>query len=276
MNKKVKSILGSILVIGVVTAMLGASTQSWLSDEEKSVGNFLVAGSLDLKVDLVNSTHYRHNGTLLEWKNFSEKNLGPRDKFFCWDDIKPGDYGEFTLSLHLYDNPSYLYFNISNILDIDNGINEPEDMVDGVKNGSDSTPTGDLDDYVFFWIWIDWGVIPGFGDDEESEGDNECQCSSGEPVITHGHLKDISPNGETWNLSKIMEMYGYPYGISGIMQPCVTYYIAIAWFIPGEDMKEGDYFEPFDYYLPEDIPGAGNIIQTDKWAADMTFYVEQI
>jgi len=223
MDKKMKGILGSVLVIGIAMTMIGASTVSWFED------------------------------TL----SFEERDLTAGDVFFNWTDIKPGDYGEFTISLHLYDNPGYLFFNISNIFDDDNGINEPEDMVDGSMDGKDGTPDGDLDDYVYFWIWIDWGVTPGFGDDEESEGDNECQCSSGEPVIIHGHLKDISPNGETWNLSEIIKAY-QPFGtiIPPYMEPCVTYYIAIAWFIPGEDVQEGEYFEPFNYYIPEDLPGA--------------------
>lgn len=272
MEKKIKGILGSMLVIGVVLTMMGASTFSWLSDEEKSFGNRLIAGSLDLKIDLVNSTHYRYNGTLVEYTSFPMKNLGPRDKFFKWNDIKPGDYGEFTISLHLYDNPGYLYFNISNIVDIDNGINEPEDMVDGVKNGSDGTADGDLDDYVFFIGWIDWGYTPGWQgkENDTGEGDNECQCYYGEPVITYGFLKDIS-DPEQYNLSAIM----LEAGGEGIMKPCVTYYFAIAWFIPGETLKAGEP-DPFGNTHQFDMPGAGNIIQTDKWAADISFYVEQV
>ena len=272
MNGKIKSILVSILVVGVVAAMLGASTISWLSDEEKSVGNFLVAGSLDLKIDLVNSTHFRHNGTLIEWNSFDEKNLGREDRFFSWKDIKPGDYGEFTISLHLFDNPGYLYFNISNIVDTDNGINEPEDMVDGIVNNNDTTPDGDLDDYVYFYGWIDWGMIPGWqGPNEDPyEGDNillitDAAGNAGEPIITYGHLKDINLSGETWNISRLI----------GIMQPCKTIYIAIAWWIPGEDVKKGE-LDPFGNPVLCDLPGAGNIIQTDMWTADITFSVEQI
>ena len=275
MNGKIKSILVSILVVGVVAAMLGVSTISWLSDEEKSVGNFLVAGSLDLKIDLVNSTHFRHNGTLIEWNSFDEKNLGREDRFFSWKDIKPGDYGEFTISLHLFDNPGYLYFNISNIVDTDNGINEPEDMVDGIVNNNDTTPDGDLDDYVYFYGWIDWGMTPGWqGPNEDPyEGNNvwDCGYPCHEPIIVRGNLSEVK--NRSYNVSEaIKEVCA---NSSGIMQPCKTIYIAIAWWIPGKDIGLGDY-DPFHNGVPYPLPGAGNIIQSDMWAADLTFYVEQI
>jgi len=245
MDKKMKGILGSIL----------------------SIGNTLTAGTLDLKVDLVNSTHYRWNGTLFEdTLSFEEKDLKKGDLFFYWDDIKPGDYGEFTISLHLYDNPGNLTFTIDNINNDDGTQTEPELIVD-------NTADGDLDDYVFFYGWIDQGMTPGWqgmldptgvaGD--YGEGDNIFQIEYEEPIITWGHLSDISPHGETWNLSELI----------GIMEPCVTYYIAIAWFIPGEDMAQGD-LDPFGNPIPCDLPGAGNIIQGDTWSADFTFYVEQI
>jgi len=272
-------------VIGIAMTMIGASTVSWLSDEEKSIGNSLTAGSLDLKVDLVNSTHYRWNGTLMKYIRFDEKDLTGEDKLFDFSDVKPGDYGEFTLSLHLYNNPGYLFFNISNIFDDDNGINDPEDMVDGVLDNHDGTSDGDLDDYIFCYIWIDWGLTPEWqgmydpstGAGDVGEGDNYCDCGgpSGEPFIIDGYLSDIEE--DSYNLSYIMwkaaQIQGYD--IPKYMEPCKTYYIAIAWFIPGETLNPGEQ-DPFGRKYTFPIPGAGNIIQTDTWSADILFYVEQM
>ncbi|OYT61191.1 hypothetical protein B6U81_03565 [Thermoplasmatales archaeon ex4484_30] len=50
MNKKVKSILGSILVIGVAAAMLTVGTQSYFSDIETGTGS-IEAGELDLTLN---------------------------------------------------------------------------------------------------------------------------------------------------------------------------------------------------------------------------------
>jgi predicted ribosomally synthesized peptide with SipW-like signal peptide len=42
------------------------------------------------------------------------------------DDVKPGDFGEVTFSLHLCDNPGYLWANAMNIEWAENGHTEPE------------------------------------------------------------------------------------------------------------------------------------------------------
>jgi len=41
-------------------------------------------------------------------------------------DVKPGDFGELTLSFHLCDNPGYVWMNASNVSAAENGLTEPE------------------------------------------------------------------------------------------------------------------------------------------------------
>jgi len=42
------------------------------------------------------------------------------------DDVKPGDFGELTLSLHLCTNPGYVWLNADNVEARENGLTEPE------------------------------------------------------------------------------------------------------------------------------------------------------
>lgn len=63
-------------------------------------------------------------------------------------DVKPGDYGEVTLSYHLLGNPGYVWLCANKAGEAENTINEPE--------GEDDTDdTGDLGDYIEVAIWYD-------------------------------------------------------------------------------------------------------------------------
>src|SRR3989344_138671 len=98
----------SILTLGSVAAVAIFATGAFFSDTETSVGNKFVAVALDLKIDnesyaidynipgyqdpigaLVASTH-----TSWELADLTIQ------KFFDFVDLKPGDYGEDTISVH--------------------------------------------------------------------------------------------------------------------------------------------------------------------------------
>ena len=51
MDKKIKSILGSIVIIGIVASLMTVGTQSFFSDVETSTGNTFTAGTIDLTVN---------------------------------------------------------------------------------------------------------------------------------------------------------------------------------------------------------------------------------
>jgi len=215
MNNKIKSILGSVLVIAIAASMMTFGTQSYLSDSEKSEGNILQAGELDLRIDLMSSYWYDAAGNLLDEPiEFEETNL-TIEKFFNWSDIKPGDWGEMTISLHVYDNDALLWFNISNIMDLENGINNPESKV------PDDTPEdGELDDHLRFYIWLD-------------DGDNIRQDD--EPLLFDWtYLNEIDEPFELWNF--YTELNGW------YMEACTTYYIGIYWELPPEtgNIIQGD------------------------------------
>ena len=79
-------------------------------------------------------------------------------------DVKPGDFGELTLSFHLCDNDGYVWLTGELIENAENGVTEPEaedpdeDDGDGVADpeaGDDTS--GELADNVLTRIWYDDG-----------------------------------------------------------------------------------------------------------------------
>ena len=107
--------------------------------------------TIDLKID--SEASYNGNpwpaGTWL-----ISKDLVPGvDKFWNFGDIKPGDWGENTISLHNKSkkDPLYVCLTFFNLLNGENGINEPESLVD-------ATPAvGELTSVMEFFAWYDDG-----------------------------------------------------------------------------------------------------------------------
>ncbi|MBN2094276.1 MAG: hypothetical protein JW740_02850 [Candidatus Zambryskibacteria bacterium] len=166
-----KKILGSVGVLALVGALVLGATGAFFSDTETSTGNTFTAGAIDLKIDSECSYNDGNPGTCGEW---SLKDLDPTsDKFFDFSDIKPGDFGENTISLHVYDNDAYLCAEVSSLESLDNGQTEPEALVD--NDGLE----GELDDEMVWTIWRDDGV----GDDYEA-----CNniLNDGEVILAEG------------------------------------------------------------------------------------------
>src|SRR3989338_10119894 len=119
-----KRILLSLLIIGLVSGVGFAATQAFFSDTEVSANNTFTAGELDLKVD--NTCYYNGlackpvlgpDDTLLGYSTWSPtegrggdpngdrctctwglKDLGEGDLFFDFNDLKPDDESEDTIS----------------------------------------------------------------------------------------------------------------------------------------------------------------------------------
>ncbi|QSG11729.1 M73 family secreted endopeptidase [Halapricum desulfuricans] len=78
------------------------------------------------------------------------------------EDVKPGDFGELTLSFHLCDNPGYVWLQGELLANAENGVTEPEakdpdeDDGNGVADpdaGDDMS--GELADHVLTRLWYD-------------------------------------------------------------------------------------------------------------------------
>ncbi len=106
-------------------------------------------GGLELKID--SKTTY--NGVLQPKLSWHLKDLVPgKDRFFQFDDVKPGDYGTNLISLHVKKNSAYACLDFLNLKDKENGVNEPESLVD--TNG---VLGGELSSGLEFFSWIDDG-----------------------------------------------------------------------------------------------------------------------
>lgn len=202
------------MVIGIAATMLGSGTLSYFSDSEIAVGNTFSAGTIDLKVD-VESTHMQWwpcHGTIHVEQPicFEEKDLVAGDKIFNWSDIKPGDFGEATISIHVYDNDAWFWMRFTNI------VNE-----------------GTLAENINVTLWKDEGVHDGFGNDpiEFTPGDLRCEPNGGEgdniwqeqyePLIFQGTLAEL--------FTECNPLFTQIHMIA-----CITYYVGWAWEVPAE------------------------------------------
>ena len=117
MNK----ILSSILVIGVVAALMGVGTFAYFSDIETSTGNTISTGIIDLEVDGQNP-----------WSaSFQEE-------------IKPGRTFEKDFTLHMTEdsNPAKAWFRITDVVDSQGTTSEPEEEAEG------PTPICDVSNHI--------------------------------------------------------------------------------------------------------------------------------
>ena len=178
-------------MIAFVGAIAAGATGAFFSDTETSTGNTFTAGRLDLKID--SDCHYYQNGIDIGCGEGQDPDgTGPlapvgigswaetdlKDgvhKFFWFNDIKPGDWGEDTISIHVHDNDAWgkMVLRLKN--NADNDCTEPEGEAE--KKGHDNSgcdAAGELYQKMNFETWLDQGWIPGFQcnnpDDDSTRG----------------------------------------------------------------------------------------------------------
>jgi predicted ribosomally synthesized peptide with SipW-like signal peptide len=116
-----KKILVSVMVIGLVAALAGAGLYAYFSDTETSGENTFQAGTLDLKVGGQDDPNVAH---------------------VTIDNIKPG-WSMATYSWRVKNTgnlPGLLWFEVTPIINKDNGVTEPELGAPG----EDGTEAGEL------------------------------------------------------------------------------------------------------------------------------------
>src|SRR3989338_6812988 len=138
-----KIILSTSTLLAVIAIVVGATT-AFYGDVETSSGNTLSAGAIDLGID--NESYYNgllNEGTSWELAFDLDDNEGPADGkylFFNFLDLKPGDWGEDTISVHVKDNDSWACLDISITEDDDESCNEPELKDDPTCDDPDADP----------------------------------------------------------------------------------------------------------------------------------------
>ncbi len=260
-----KKILLSITSIIFAGAIVLGGTYATYTNKNSSTGNTFATGIIDLKVD--NESYVTNEDGILVFSPETSWGLSPLAGkfFFNFPDIKPGDIGEDTISLHVKNNKAWACMNIKLTSTKENGQTGPEDLIDPTGNDNG----GELQDNLYFKFWAD-------------DGDNVYEV--GENIFKRGWVKDIF-NGENWTIA---DSAGNIWGGTGTNAPIPANsvkYIGKAWCFG--DMQESP--------LPQDGLGKtgnngplvrgtgfacegkriGNIVQSDSITADVTFYVEQ-
>lgn len=181
-------ILGVLLIVGAGGALAGG-TGAFFSDTESSIGNFFTAGEIDLLVD--NDSYYNGNhcvdGLWVGDADFPkagepcdtswlEDNLNDGlttiHKFFNFNDVKPSDEGEDTISLHVQ-NDAWM------CMDVTLTSNDDNTCVTDTENPDDPTCAepdadewdGELAQQINMIWWAD-------------DGDNVLE--DGEPILSDG------------------------------------------------------------------------------------------
>lgn len=284
-------------MIAVVAVVVAGATGAFFSDTETSTGNTFTAGAIDLGID--NESYYNgafNQGTSWELDFDVDPQTNPGGLphlFFNFNDLKPGDYGEDTISLHVNNNEAWACVDVSLTKDDDVDCTEPENDVDA-ENGACDDPDspldlddGELADAVEFLWWAD-------------DGDNVLEEQ--ENVINSGVvLGALSVGGSPATVPLASPSGGVL--SSSPLTGAQTYYIGKAWCfgdiaadpddqdgvgnvktpagdnagtgINGND-PNGTAGEPVDGgFSCSGASSAGNETQTDSLMADISFRVEQ-
>jgi len=264
--------LGALVFVGGLAA---GATGAFFSDSETSTGNIFTAGEIDLTVD--SEQHY--NGNVCQsgeqgyvWVGESEfpapgspcdgtwdaTNLGAQ-KFWNFNDVKPGDEGENTISLHVDSNDAYACVDVNITSNDDVSTVDPEtDAGDALESAVDPFD-GELAQNLNFFAWADYGTTPGFQGDDQGEGDNVWQAN--EPPLFSNVIGTAADalDGENYTLAD---------SSTGPLTGGSTSYIGLAWCA-------GTLTAPALGTLDCDGAGMGNVAQTDSMTASVAFRIEQ-
>lgn len=268
-----KAIVTSLGMIVFVAAIVASGTGAFFSDTETSTANVFTAGAIDLTVDseqhyngkecIPNTDTQTAEATPYVWGPGSSPwpvsgtacdgtwvatNLGAQ-KFFKFNDVKPGDEGENTISLHIDSNPAWACVDVNLTKNDDVSSNEPELATGDVTNTADLFD-GELAQNLKFAAWAD-------------DGDNIWEVA--EPLLfsnQSGPASDVL-GGKTYALADITTPGGLP------LPGGTTSYIGLAWCAGTQVVNVGL------NTITCDGAGMGNDTQTDSLEASVAFRVVQ-
>ena len=271
--------LGMIAVLG---GLVAGGSGAFFSDTETSTGNTFTAGDIDLKID--NSSYaLDFNIPTVETptgafvanpaNSWSLKDLVPGvDHFFTFDDLKPGDYSEDTISIHVGSNNAWMCAAANLTDDSDQTCTEPE-LADDPTCTNPGLNGGELDNTLQFAFWKD-------------DGDNVFEPVAGdnggvaETIFLSGPLSNLDNAGQI----KLADSTGSILGGTNPIPGDTTFYIGKMWCMgnmtAGSLVQDGS----GNTINPTTAQGTGfscdgsavnNAAQTDKAVGDMQFYAVQ-
>jgi predicted ribosomally synthesized peptide with SipW-like signal peptide len=187
-------------------------------------------------------------------------------KLFNFSDIKPGDTGEDTVSLHVFDNDAWGRMKIDVTKDSDNTCTEPE-----LEAEPDCTPSGDgeLRKDMDFYVWLDEGETPGFQGKGQDVGEGDNIQQENEPILVKSGAIDAS--GEIHN---IWQGLAAAYAYHNCTEPSghTNYGLCNGLAQDGRMVASTDYYFGLGWDLPMDT---GNEVQSDIFQGDISFEVQQ-
>lgn len=224
-----KKIAISLGIIGVVAAIVIGATTAYFSDTETSTGNTFTAGSIDLKIDNTCSL----NGEPVQDCTWGLTDLDG-ELFFNFSDLKPGDWGEDTVSVHVDNNPAWACVTFNNLVSDDEDCTEPE-LEDEELCGEDEK--GELAENLEFRFWADMcyiGEVAEPGDNKFTVG----ECEEGDDVyLMSGNASDLGTGPVTYALADSDENN---VGGQGPLVGSETYYIGKVWCFGDLDYTVGE------------------------------------
>lgn len=248
-------ILASVAMLVFVGAIVASSTGAFFSDTETSTGNTFTAGDIDLQID--NTSYVTNNAGVLvasPANTWAISNL-TNQLFFSFADVKPGDIGEDTISIHAGTNDAFACMAADITATPENTLVDPE--VDATDAGPANGDNGELQNFLNFTFWND-------------DGDNVYEV--GETQIT----------ALTGPANTIFQGQWSAVG-TGAIPGNGTRYIGKAWCFgtltsnntPQDGVNTGTPLTRATTGFTCDGSGANNIAQTDGVVVDVSFQAVQ-
>lgn len=220
---KIVLMTGLVVVLGFVLLGDGVVGTTFANTDDNT--------GLELTID----SQSVYNGVLQEHLSWELKDLVPGvDRFFNFEDVKPGDTGTELISIHIDKHPAYVCMDFENLTESENGMNEPESQVD-------VTLGPDLAAGTEFFAWRD---------------DGDSVFEPGEQPLFGTDMQSAATlfSSTTYTLSDVS---------TDMFRPGETYYVAMAW-CAGDltvDLATGA--------IACDATALGNEAQTDSFSVDI-------
>lgn len=269
--------LPAALIVFAFAAIAGA-TGAFFNDTETSTGNTFAAGDIDLQID---NTSYalwynipNYQGPTSTPLVANPANTWPlvdltTQKFFNFFDVKPGDYGEDTISIHVGSNDAWMCAAARITDDSDQSLTEPELADDLATTTPPGLGPGELDSILQFAFWAD-------------DGDNVYEPTAGqsgtpETIFLGGSLADLNNAGQI----ALASPSGGAFGTSPVPGND-TVYIGKIWC--AGTLVDTDLVQDGSGVARSPLTGTGftcdgsavnNAAQTDQVQGDMQFYAVQ-
>ena len=251
-------ILAALAVILFVGTIVASGTGAFFSDTETSTGNTFSAGDIDLQID--NESYVTNaDGVLVASPNnsWAMSNL-TNQLFFSFEDVKPGDIGEDTISIHAGSNNAWACMAADMTATPENTLVDPES--DAGDLGPALGDNGELQNFLNFSFWND-------------DGDNVLE--TGETIITAltGPASGIF-NGNWLPIADTST------GSSSAIIGGTTRYVGKAWCfgtLTPTPVAQGASTSPLVRGTGFTCDGSGNnnIAQTDGITVDVSFQAVQ-